>query len=206
MPKIDLRKQLKHLYNPPKNKFTAVDVPAMNFLMIDGKGDPNTSKAFQVAMEALYSLAYTLKFALKLGKYGDKKYDYPVMPLEGLWWMDDMGGFTVGKKDKWKWTLMIVLPDFITRSMFNAARKEVAEKKNPLALPKVRLGKFKEGPSAQIMYIGKFADEGPTIQRLHEFIKESGHKLRGKHHEIYMSDPRRTAPEKLKTVIRQPFR
>jgi hypothetical protein len=206
MPKIDLRQQLKHLYNPPKNKFTVVDVPAMNFLMIDGEGDPNTSKDFQDAMEALYSMAYTLKFALKLGKYGGKKYDYPVMALEGLWWVDDMTQFSVEAKGLWKWTVMIMQPDFITRAMFNAARKEVAEKRNPAALAKVRFGKFKEGRSAQIMYVGKFADEGPTIQRLHEFIEQSGHKLRGKHHEIYMSDPRRTVPEKLKTVIRQPFK
>ncbi len=206
MPKIDLRKQLKHLYNPPKNKFTVVDVPAMNFLMIDGEGDPNTSKDFQAAMEALYSMSYTLKFALKFGKYGGKKYDYSVMAPEGLWWVDDMTQFSTEAKGMWKWTVMIMQPDFITRSMFTAARKEVAEKRNPAALSKVRFAKYKEGSSAQIMYIGKFADEGPTIQRLHEFIKESGHQLRGKHHEIYMSDPRRTAPEKLKTVIRQPFK
>ncbi len=206
MPKIDLRKQLKHLYNPPKNKFTVVDVPSMNFLMIDGEGDPNTSIEFQEAMEALYSMSYTLKFALKFGKYGGKKYDYLVMALEGLWWSDDMLDFTEGHKSNWKWTVMIMQPDFITRSMFTAARKEVKEKRKPIALSKVRFAKYKEGPSAQIMYIGKFADEGPTIQRLHEFIEQSGHKLRGKHHEIYMSDPRRTVPEKLKTVIRQPFK
>lgn len=206
MPKIDLRKQLKHLYNPPKNKFTVVDVPVMNFLMIDGTGDPNTSQDYRDAIETLYSMAYTLKFALKFGKYGGKKYDYPVMALEGLWWTDDMREFSADNKGIWQWTMMIMQPDFITRSMFNAARKEVKEKRNPAALSKVRFGKYKEGPSAQIMYIGKFADEGPTILRLHEFIRQSGHKLRGKHHEIYMSDPRRTAPEKWKTVIRQPFK
>jgi hypothetical protein len=145
MPKIDLRKQLKHLYNPPKNKFTVVDVPAMNFLLIDGEGDPNTSIEFQEAMEALYSMSYTLKFALKFGKYGGKKYDYPVMALEGLWWSDDMLDFTEGNKSNWKWTVMIMQPDFITRSMFNAARKEVKEKRNPAALSKVRFGKYKEG-------------------------------------------------------------
>lgn len=206
MPKIDLRKQLKHLYNPPKNKFTVVDVPSMNFLMIDGAGDPNTSQDYRDAIEALYTLSYTLKFAVKLGKYGGKKIDYPVMALEGLWWVEDMTQFSDKAKELWQWTMMIMQPDFITRSMFTAARKEVKEKKNPVALAKVCFAKYKEGPSAQIMYIGKFADEGPTIQRLHDFIKESGHKLRGKHHEIYMSDPRRTAPEKLKTVIRQPFK
>jgi hypothetical protein len=206
MPKIDLRKQLKHLYSPSKKEVSVVDVPAMNFLMIDGAGDPNTSQAFQAAIEALYSLSYTLKFGLKFGTYGGKKYDYPVMALEGLWWTDDMGRFSVDAKDIWKWTLMMMQPDFVTRAMVNAARKEVAAKRNPAALSQVRFAKFREGPSAQIMYIGPFADEGPTILRLHEFIEQSGHKLRGKHHEIYMSDPRRAAPEKLKTVIRQPFK
>lgn len=206
MPKIDLRKQLKHLYNPPKNKFTVVDVPAMNFVMIDGEGDPNTSQAFQEGMLALYAMSYTLKFGLKYGKYGGPKYDYPVMALEGLWWADDMREFILDNKGAWKWTLMMMQPDFVTRAIFNAARKEVAEKRNPVALPKVRFAKFREGQAAQIMYIGPFADEGPTIQRLHEFIRQSGHKLRGKHHEIYLSDPRRTAPAKLKTVIRQPFK
>lgn len=206
MSKIDLRKQYKHLYQPSAKKFSVVDVPPLNFLAIDGAGNPNTSQAFQEVLEALYGLSYTLKFGLKFGKYGKKKYDYPVMALEGLWWMDNMTEFSPERKDEWKWTMMIMQPDFITPDLIELACKDLAEKKNPAALPKIRFDTFHEGPSAQIMYIGPFAGEGPTIQRLHEFIRESGHQLSGKHHEIYMSDPRRTKPEKLKTVIRQPMK
>ena len=206
MPKIDLKKQFKYLYQPSTKEFSVVDVPPLNFLMIDGSGDPNTSQDFKDAMEALYGLSYTLKFGLKLGKFGKKKYDYSVMALEGLWWVDDMRQFSVDAKGEWHWTVMIMQPDFITADLVEAARHELAAKKNPVALPKIRFEVYHEGPSAQIMYIGRFADEGPTIQRLHEFIESDGHQLRGKHHEIYLSDPRRTAPEKLKTVIRQPMK
>jgi hypothetical protein len=206
MPKIDLKKQFKHLYQPSAKEFSVVDVPPLNFLMIDGTGDPNTSQDFKDAMEALYGLSYTLKFGLKLGKFGKKKYDYPVMSLEGLWWVDDMRQFSVDAKGEWHWTVMIMQPDFITADLVEAARHELATKKNPAALSRIRFEIYHEGLSAQIMYIGRFADEGPTIQRLHEFIESDGHHLRGKHHEIYLSDPRRTAPEKLKTVIRQPMR
>lgn len=202
---IDLRKQFKHLYQPSAKKFSTVDVPALQFLMIDGTGNPNTSQDFKDAMEALYGMSYTLKFGVKLGKYGKKKYDYPVMALEGLWWMDDMREFSPERKDDWKWTVMMMQPDIITSDLVEQACRDLAAKKNPVALPKVRFETYHEGLSAQIMYIGPFADEGPTIQRLHDFIAESGHQLHGKHHEIYISDPRRTAPEKLKTVIRQPM-
>ncbi len=206
MPTLDLRKQLKYLYRPSAKKFSSVDVPPMNFLMIDGVGNPNTSQDFKDAMEALYGLSYTLKFGVKLGKYGKKKYDYPVMALEGLWWMDDMREFSIERKDDWKWTVMIMQPDIITPDLVELARADLIKKKNPAAASQIRFECYAEGLSAQIMYIGPFADEGPTIQRLHDFIHESGHQLRGKHHEIYISDPRRTAPEKLKTVIRQPMK
>ena len=202
---VDLRKQLKHLYQPSSKKFSVVDVPPMNFLMIDGAGNPNTSQDFQAALEALYGLSYTLKFGLKLGKYGKRKYDYPVMALEGLWWMDDMREFSPDRKDDWKWTVMIMQPDFITSDLVELARADLVKKKKPVAASRICFESYHEGLSTQIMYIGPFADEGPTIQRLHRFIAESGHQLRGKHHEIYISDLRRTAPEKLKTVIRQPM-
>ncbi len=205
MPTIDLRKQLKHLYQPSAKQFSVVDVPSMNFLMIDGAGNPSTSQDFQEALEALYGLAYTLKFGVKLGKYGTKKYDYPVMALEGLWWMDDMREFSLDRKEDWKWTVMMMQPDIITPEQVELARADLIKKKSPVAAPNIRFEFYHEGLSAQIMYIGPFADEGSTIQRLHEFIHQSGHQLRGKHHEIYLSDPRRTAPEKLKTVIRQPM-
>jgi hypothetical protein len=202
---LDLRKQFKHLYQPSAKQFAIVDVPPLNFLMIDGTGNPNTSQDYRDALEALYGLSYTLKFGVKLGKYGQKKYDYPVMALEGLWWMDDMRDFSIARKDEWKWTMMIMQPDVLTPDQVELARTDLIKKKNPVSAAKIRFESYHEGLSAQIMYFGPYADEGPTIQRLHEFIAESGHQLRGKHHEIYLGDPRRTAPEKLKTVIRQPM-
>jgi len=205
MKTLDLKKQFKHLYQPSAKQFSIVDVPPLNFLMIDGAGDPNTSTEFAAATEALYGLSYGLKFGIKQGKYGDTPYDYPVMALEGLWWVDDMAHFSVDAKGEWHWTLMIMQPDIITAEMVELACVDVAKKKTLAALSKVRFEAYHEGPSAQIMYFGPFKDEGPTIARLHAFIEEGGHQLRGKHHEIYLSDPRRTAPEKLKTVIRQPM-
>lgn len=205
MKTLDLKKKLKHLYQPSAKQFSLVDVPSMNFLMVDGSGDPNTSAEFAAATEALYGLSYGLKFGVKQGKYGDTSYDYPVMALEGLWWVDDMAHFSVDAKGEWHWTLMIMQPDIITAEMVDLACVDVAKKKALAALSKVRFEPYHEGPSAQIMYFGPFKDEGPTIARLHAFIEEGGHQLRGKHHEIYLSDPRRTAPEKLKTVIRQPM-
>jgi len=205
MRQLDLKKQYKHLYQPSARRFSVVDVPPLNFLMIDGTGDPNTSADFQAAIEALYALSYTLKFGVKQGKYGDTPYDYPVMALEGLWWADDLAHFSVDAKGLWRWTLMIMQPAVITAAMVEAARAAAAQKKDLPALPKLRLEPYHEGLSAQILYYGPFKDEGPTIARLHKFIQESGHQLRGKHHEIYLSDLRRTAPDKLKTVIRQPM-
>ncbi|HRW06481.1 MAG TPA: GyrI-like domain-containing protein [Caldilineaceae bacterium] len=201
MAKIDHKKELKHLYNPSTKQCAIVDVPAMNFLMIDGSGDPNRAQAYQEAVEALYAVAYTLKFMVKKG---EQAIDYTVMPLEGLWWVPDMAEFSVSQKDKWLWTMLIMQPDFVTADLVDAAMAETA-KKNPPALPKLRFESFTEGVAAQIMHIGPYAAEAPTIARLHAFIAEEGNTLRGKHHEIYLGDPRRTAPEKLKTVIRQPM-
>ena len=201
MEKVDFKKELKQLYNPPKKEIVTVEVPKMNFLMIDGKGDPNTAKEYQDAVEALYSVAYTLKFMLK----GEGKADFVVMPLEGLWWVPNMEFFDADDKDSWFWTAMIMQPDNVTKNDIERAAKQAGEKKELPSLPKIRFEKYEEGLSAQIMYVGPFADEGPTIVEIHEYIKESGHKLRGKHHEIYLSDPRRTKPENFKIVIRQPM-
>lgn len=203
MEKIDYKKVLKHLYKPSKAKISVVDVPAMKFAMIDGEGNPNTSELFQKAVEALYGISYTLKFMVKNSDLG---FDYVVMPLEGLWWADDMTAFSVEKKDDWFWTLMIMHPEQITPDIFEEARAETKRKKKLEMIDSVRFDTYHEGQAAQILYIGPFADEGPTIQNIHDFIDEQGGKRDGKHHEIYLSDPRRTAPEKLKTVIRQPFR
>lgn len=202
MAKIDYKKELKHLYQPSAKEVAVVNVPQMNFLMIDGEGDPNTSQTFQDAVEALYSLAYALKFMIKKGAVG---IDYGVMPLEGLWWVDDMTQFSIEKKDEWKWTLMIMQPELVTRELFEEAVDEVRKKKNPVALSNIRFESFSEGKAAQILYIGPFVEEGPTIEQVHSFITESGYTRSGKHHEIYLSDMRKTAPEKLKTIIRQPM-
>lgn len=202
MKKLDLKKQWKQLYEAKEEAIVAVDVPPLTYLMVDGQGDPNTSKAFQEAIEALYSLSYTLKFTIKKSPRG---IDYGVMPLEGLWWADDPRAFCETKKSAWKWTAMIVQPEFIWQAEVDAAFDEVRRKKNPAALDRVRFETLTEGPSAQVLYVGPFAGEGPTIQRIHDFIHAAGKELRGKHHEIYLSDPRRTAPEKLKTILRQPM-
>lgn len=202
MSKLDLKKQWKHLYEPTAKQFTIVDVPQFAFLMVDGVGDPNTAPAYGAAIEALYAMAYTLKFTSKF----KLDIDYPVMALESLWWVPDMASFLTLNKDQWHWTALIMQPPHITAEMVELARQDVARKRNPPALPLLRLETFHEGLSAQIMYIGPYANEGPTIARLHEFIAAQGYVLHGEHHEIYLGDPRRAAPEKLKTVIRQPMR
>lgn len=202
MEKIDCKKQFKHLYGPSTKEIVCVDVPAMNFLMVDGEGDPNTSQSFSDAIEALYPVSYTLKFMVKKGPLA---IDYGVMPLEAVWWSDDMTEFSTGNKDAWKWTLMIMQPEFITREMVKEAMVEVAKKKKPVSLSLVRFDAFREGKAAQTLYIGPFSEEGPTIEKVHLFIAENGSQRVGKHHEIYLSDPRRTAPEKWKTIVRQPM-
>ncbi len=201
MQKRDYKKELKQLYKPSAKKVVLVDVPEMNFLMIDGQGDPNSSQAFQDAVAALYPLAYTLKFMVKKGEIG---VDYGVLPLEGLWWSDDMTTFSVDKKEDWQWTLMIMQPEYITEEMVATAKEEVERKKNPPALPLVRFASFQEGRAAQTLHVGPFSEEGPTVEKVHRFIEEQGEQRTGKHHEIYLSDIRRAAPKNWKTVIRQP--
>ena len=201
MTKLDYKKDLKHLYFPPQGKFTVVDVPSMNFLMIDGHGDPNHSLQYQQVVEALYSLSYSLKFALK-----PQGVEYSVAPLEGLWWMEDMREFSMQTKDRWDWRMMIMQPQPVTAELVARMTAEVQRKKDLPALEGLRFEAYEEGLAMQVMYLGAYADEGPTIARMHAFIAEQGYALRGKHHEIYLGDPRRAAPEKLKTVIRQPIK
>ena len=203
MEKIDFKKQLKHLYQPSAKEVTLVDVPSMNFLMVDGEGDPNTSQSFSDAVQAIYPVSYTLKFMIKKGPVA---IDYGVPPLEGLWWADDMSSFADGNKDKWKWTVMVMQPDFITNDMISKAMNLVKEKKNPAALSKLRFETFKEGKCAQILHIGPFSDEGPNILKVHKFIDDMKGARTGKHHEIYLSDIHKAAPAKWKTIIRQPFK
>jgi len=202
MEKLDLKKSLKYLYEPTAKAFSVVDVPEMNFIMIDGHGNPNTSAEYVDALQALYSAAYTLKFTVKK----EMAVDYPVMASEGLWWMDDMREFSADRKVDWKWTMMIMQPEIVTRKMFDQAVATALEKKRQPALTRLRLERFHEGLSTQILYFGPYSEEGPTIARMHQSIEQSGYVRYGKHHEIYLGDPRRVAPEKLRTVIRQPMR
>ena len=201
MEKLDLKKTLKYLYEPSARAFSVVDVPPMNFIMIDGHGDPNNSPEYAESLQALYTAAYTLKFKIKK----ELAVDFPVMASEGLWWMDDMREFSLARKDDWKWTMMIMQPEIVTPQLFAQAVNEATKKKGQPVLSRLRLERYQEGLATQIMYFGSYADEGPTIVRLHQFIEESGHVRFGKHHEIYLGDPRRTVPEKLRTVIRQPM-
>jgi hypothetical protein len=180
-----------------------VEMPAMTFLMIDGAGDPNTTAAYPDAVAAPYALAYALKFALKKSA----GLDYRVAPLEGLWWADDMAAFSMERKGDWWWTLMITQPPAVTRALVDAVREEVRRKKVLPALGRVRLASFAEGRAAQVLHRGPYAAEGPAIERLHRFIRERGETFDGrrqKHHEIYLSDPTRAAPERLRTILRQP--
>lgn len=201
MAKIDFKKELKHLYHASAKEVEIVDVPAMNFLTVDGMGDPNTAVEYKNAIEVLYAVAYALKFMVKK----ETGTDYGVLPLEGLWWADDMTYFITGKKDEWKWTAMIMQPEYVTKDLFAKALKQTGEKKKLPSLGKLRFERFHEGLSAQIMHIGPYSAEKPTIERLHNFIRGNGYQLSGKHHEIYLGDPRKSAPEKLNTAIRQPM-
>jgi hypothetical protein len=201
MQKIDLKKELKHLYQPLAKAVVQVEVPTFRFLMIDGQGDPNTTPEYAQAIETLFAVSYTAKFMVKKGP---QAIDYAVMPLEGLWWADDMSAFVVGDKSKWKWTMMIMQPPFVGPAVIDAAIAEVAKKKALPALGKLRFEEFSEGLCAQILHIGPFADEGPTIVKVHQFIDARGRRT-GKHHEIYLSDIRKAEPAKWKTVVRQPM-
>lgn len=201
MQKVDLKKELKHLYQPSAKEVVQVDVPTLSFLMIDGEGDPNTSQAYAQAVEALFSVSYTVKFMIKKGP---QAIDYAVMPLEGLWWADDMSTFSTNDKAKWKWTMMILQPSCVGPELLHAAIAEVKNKKGLPAVSKLRLESFTEGPCAQVLHIGPFSEEGPTIEKVHAFISSIS-SLAGKHHEIYLSDTRRADPSKWRTIIRQPM-
>ncbi len=203
MEKIDYKKQLKHLYKPSPKNPAILEVPAMNYLMIDGEGDPNLAQSYGDAIAALYPVAYTLKFMVKRGEMA---MDYGVLPLEALWWADDMSDFVKGNKSKWKWTAMIMQPEFITEAMVQDAIQTVTAKKDPVALPLLRFERYDEGLCAQILHIGPFSEEGPTIEKLHAYVESERHQLRGKHHEIYLTDIRRANPKNWKTVIRQQIR
>ena len=202
MEKVDFRRERTELYAPAPTDFARVDVPAFDFLMIDGEGDPNTSERYGQALEALYALSYAAKFASKK----TLERDYVVAPLEGLWRSDRMESFVDRSKNEWAWTMMIRQPDWLTDEIRDASRAS-AEKKSLPALPHVRAERFEEGSSVQILHVGSYDDEGPTIARLHaEYLPAQGLVENGLHHEIYLSDPRRVDAAKLKTILRQPVR
>ncbi len=205
MNKIDLRRDLKHLYAPRADNVEIVDVPQFKFVMIDGEIEPEetpeTSPQFQNAFAALYGAAYTLKFVSKLRK--TDPIDYTVMSLEGLWWTDS-GVFDFAQKDSWRWTLMVMQPDHITHEMFQEAVEQLNKKKPNPAVSRLRLESFHEGLCVQVMHVGPYDAEPATIRKMHDFARENGYGLRGKHHEIYLGDPRRAKPEKLKTILRNP--
>lgn len=197
--KVDLRKQLKYLYSPSASEVQTVEVPKFNFIMVDGKGDPNGPE-FAGAIGTLYALSFTLKFTTKK----ENAIDYPVMALEGLWG-DNSARFDASDRKGWNWTAMIMQPEFITRADYKRAVEDVRKKKDLKSLGVARLEAFREGLSAQIMHLGPYSTEARTIETLHNYIKENGGKPRGRHHEIYLGNPRRASPSKLKTILRQPF-
>ncbi len=199
--KIDLKKELKEFYQVSAREVAEVTLPPLRYLMLDGCGDPNTSPDYAQAVEALFSVSYTAKFAVKKGP---QKIDYAVMPLEGLWWADDMSAFLTGDKTHWQWTMMILQPSFVREGTITEAIAAVRRKKNLPALEKLRLQEFAEGRCAQILHVGPFTTEGPTIAKLHAHI-ETRASLAGKHHEIYLSDIRRANPLNWRTILRQPM-
>jgi hypothetical protein len=206
MEKIDLRKELHYLYKPSAKKVELVDVPELQFAMIDGAiepgSEPGLSPAFAEALQALYGVSYTLKFASK--QRAGNPIDYPVMALEALWWVED-GNFDIAVKDNWHWRAMILQPDHITPEMFAAALADLRRKRGDSpSLSRLRLERWREGLAVQTMHIGPYADEPATVARMRDFAKANGYRMAGRHHEIYLGDPRRSAPEKLKTVLRHP--
>ncbi|MFX0059770.1 MAG: GyrI-like domain-containing protein [Candidatus Hodarchaeota archaeon] len=203
--KIDFKKAMKELYQPSPKEVEIIDVPEMQFLMIDGIGSPGEAQEYLDALAALYPVVFKIKFLSKA-----KGKDYVVPPLEGLWWADNLNDFIEGNRDKWKWTMMIMQPDWISKEIVDEAL-EITKKNKPelvKGLEKIRFEKYSEGKAAQILHLGPYSEEKPTIDKIHNYIKKQGGKFDGhkhKHHEIYLSDPRKAKPERMKTVIRQPF-
>jgi hypothetical protein len=202
---LDLRKDLKHLYAPPPGKVQLVDVSEFQFATLEGRIEPGerpgSSPAFQSAFEALYGIAFTLKFASKQRQ--EDPVDYQVMTMEGLWWIEE-GEFDFSQPDNWFWRLLILQPEHITQEMFERARAQLRKKRDNPDVERLRLERFREGLCVQCLHLGPYATEPETIAKMHAFAREQGYQLRGLHHEIYLGDPRRAAPEKLKTILRHP--
>ncbi len=205
MNKIDLRKQYREYYNPPADRVTIVNIPAFKFIMIDGKiepgATPGNSIAFKQAMEALYGIAYSLKFMSKLRR--EDPIDYTVMGLEALWWIED-GVFDITKPDNWCWTAMILQPEHITETMFLETRVKLKDKKPNPGIDKLRLEIFEEGLCVQIMHVGPYATELISVKKMNEFAAQNGYQMRNKHHEVYIGNPLKADPARLKTILRHP--
>jgi len=201
MEKLDLKKTRKALFSAPLNRFVPVNVPLIRYLMVDGHGDPNTAAAYKLAVQSLYATAYTIKFAFK----GSGR-DFVVMPLEGLWSAPDPESFTARRKDEWDWTMMIMVPDYVDEDSFLASRIKAEEKLGALS-GTLRLDSLEEGPCLQALHLGSYDDEAPLLATLHQEVMPSGgYDFAGPHHEVYLGDPRKVPPEKLKTILRQPVR
>lgn len=201
MEKVDLKKELPDSFTASADEFTVVRLPECNYLMVDGEGDPNSSNVYAQAIELLYGAAYTLKFKCKK----EQLVDFVVAPLEGLWWADDMRSFETGDKDSWKWTMMIMVPPQVPEPLVTAALAEFRAKKSDAPVSRIRYESLNEGLVVQILFVGPYDAEGPTLARMHdEFMADNALTPRGRHHEVYLGDPRRTAPERLRTILRQP--
>jgi hypothetical protein len=199
--KLDLKKSRKELFFAPQNRFVPIDVPPVSYLMADGHGDPNRAPEYKAAVESLYATAYTIKFLHKA-----EGRDFVVPPLEGLWSARDPESFTARRKDEWDWTMMIMMPDFVDEASFQRARGRAAEKLGAIS-ESLRLETLEEGLCLQALHIGSYDEEGPLLAKLHnEIMPAEGYDFAGRHHEIYLGDPRKTAPGKLKTLLRQPVR
>lgn len=205
MSKIDYKKDFKAWYKAPEKGCVFIDIPPLQYLMIDGAGDPNTAPAFHAAVEALYGIAYTIKFSAKKSGIGP---EYSIAPLDGLWWCEGMeeGCFDPENRSLWRWTLMLVQPAHIDGAMLHSAVAQMDAKGKKGPFGDLRLATLEEGPCIQTLHVGPYSDEAPSIAAMHRHIEDQGYVPHGRHHEIYLSDPRRTSPEKLKTILRQPVR
>lgn len=201
--KTDLRKVLKPFFSASAKQFEEVELPAASYLMVDGEGSPGDSPAYQAAVQVLYTAAYPLKFFSKnaLGR------DYVVPPLEGLWWSEKRDAFAAGRRDEWQWTMMIMVPEWISQEQFREILHKIGSKKPDIDFSGLRMDVLAQGRCLQKLHLGSFADEAPVLRQLHEELMPSlGFAFNGPHHEIYLSDPRKAAPEKLRTILRQPVR
>ena len=203
MGKLDLKKELPDYFKVGSSAFSIVALPAFRYFMVDGEGDPNTATAYSDAITLLYAASYSLKFLSKK----ERAFDYVVPPLEALWWSADMSDFESGRKDQWKWTAMIMVPEQVSGELIDQALANLAIKRPDLQLSLLRVDELNEGRCVQILHLGPYEQEGLTLRRMHrEFLPENGFTFAGKHHEIYLSDPRKSAPEKIKTILRQPIK